>query len=97
MANANQRLGRDTRVGSHLHPLHQGMDENSPTWTWAAAAAWAKDEVDRLRASNDSVEHDPVSTAAIRGEIRALKRLLNEPNAIVQRQLAKSQAQPDTW
>ena len=73
------------------------MDENSPTWTWAAAAAWAKAEVERLRISNDSVEHDELATAAIRGEIRALKRLLNEPKAIVQKQLAMSQAQPDTW
>ena len=84
-------------MNSHVHPLHPGMNENSPTWTWAEAAAWAQSEIDKTRASNDSVELDPVQTAALRGEIRALKRLLNEPKRIVQAQLAKSQAQPDTW
>lgn len=73
------------------------MNETSPTWTWAEAAAWAQSEIDKRRAENDSLELDPVSTAALRGEVRALKRLLNEPKRIVQLQLAKSQAQPDTW
>ena len=97
MASADLRIGQEPQVRSHLHPLHQGMDENSPTWTWSAAADWAQREIERLRGSNDSMELDVGATAAIRGEIRALKRLLNEPKRIVQEQLAKSQAQPDTW
>ena len=54
---------------------------NEINLSWAAVATWAQSEMDRLRKQNDSTELDPVQTAALRGEIRALKRLIDLPAA----------------
>jgi hypothetical protein len=49
------------------------------TLTWAHVREWASKEIERLRQRNDSMELDREATCAIRGEIRALKRLLALP------------------
>ena len=51
------------------------------TDTWHKLRKWAEAELERARVRNDAVglsEHD---TAAIRGEIRMLKRFLDLPQA----------------
>ena len=47
--------------------------------TWLQVKSWAEDEIEKLRKRNDSVETPAHETQAIRGEIRALKRLLGLP------------------
>ena len=54
------------------------MNEFS-TLTWAHVREWAGKEIERLRQRNDSTELDHDQTCFIRGEIRALKRLLALP------------------
>ena len=72
------------------------MNEIS-TLTWPFVAAWAQSEIDRLRKQNDSVELGLEHTAAIRGEIRALKRLHDLPEAVARKNAAKSSAEASTW
>ena len=51
------------------------------TDTWHKLRKWAEAELERARVRNDAVglsEHD---TAALRGEIRMLKRFLDLPQA----------------
>lgn len=54
---------------------------NEINLSWAAVVTWSQTELDRLRKQNDSLEMDLVQTAALRGEIRALKRLIDLPAA----------------
>jgi hypothetical protein len=47
---------------------------------WAIVEAWAKKELELVRVKNDAVTLSPEETAAYRGEIRLLKRILDLPN-----------------
>lgn len=51
--------------------------------TWLFVSQHARSEIDRLREKNDSNKLDLVMTAEIRGQIKALKRLiaLGQPKA----------------
>lgn len=49
--------------------------------TWHQLRKWAEDQLRRAREKNDSVKLAPDDTAAIRGEIRLLKKFLDLPNA----------------
>ena len=60
------------------------MNELS-TLTWTGVVAWCETEIELLRKKNDSVELAPDQTAAVRGEIRALKRLLAQPKQVADR------------
>lgn len=53
------------------------IDFNSPAWH--GLRKWAEAELKRAREKNDSVECDDVKTAALRGEIRLLKKFLALP------------------
>jgi hypothetical protein len=53
--------------------------------TWKFIHAWAASELDAARKRNDSLSVSPERTAAIRGEIRTLKRLANLPDHISSR------------
>lgn len=49
--------------------------------TWHLLRKWAEEQLKRAREKNDSVTLDSAETAAMRGEIRILKRFLDLPNA----------------
>jgi hypothetical protein len=59
------------------------VNEIAPAWH--AILAWAKAEIDRLRQKNDLVGLSDAETNALRGEIRALKRLIDLPNEAARR------------
>lgn len=50
----------------------------SPTWIYVCDHI--NGEIQRLREKNDSVSADPIKTAVTRGEIKALKGLIDLPN-----------------
>lgn len=47
--------------------------------TWHQLRKWAQAELDKARARNDAVSLSPEDTAALRGEIRMLKKFLDLP------------------
>jgi hypothetical protein len=47
---------------------------------WAKVETWARKELEAARVKNDSTSLSPEETAAYRGEIRLLKRILDLPN-----------------
>ena len=49
--------------------------------TWHLLRKWAEEQLARAREKNDAVGLNDEDTAALRGEIRTLKRLLDLPNA----------------
>jgi hypothetical protein len=49
--------------------------------TWHRLRKWAEAQLELARAKNDAVGLSDTETAALRGEIRALKRFLDLPNA----------------
>lgn len=49
--------------------------------TWHQLRKWAEEELQKARAKNDAVGLSDIETAALRGEIRTLKRFLDLPNA----------------
>lgn len=51
---------------------------------WAVVRKAVETKLERLRLQNDSVEHGPTETAALRGEIRALKWLLRLPQEVAE-------------
>ncbi len=48
---------------------------------WHRVRKWAEAEIDRIRIKNDAVGLSVEETAALRGEIRVLKRLVGLPEA----------------
>ena len=51
------------------------------TDTWHQLRKWAETELERARVRNDAVGLSELDTAALRGEIRMLKRFLDLPQA----------------
>lgn len=49
--------------------------------TWHRLRKWAESELDKARTKNDAVGLSDIETAALRGEIRVLKRFLDLPKA----------------
>jgi len=49
--------------------------------TWHKLRKWAETELERARVRNDAVGLSELDTAALRGEIRMLKRFLDLPQA----------------
>lgn len=49
--------------------------------TWHQVRKWAEEQLRKTREKNDAVSLSDVDTAALRGEIRILKRFLDLPNA----------------
>lgn len=49
--------------------------------TWHQLRKWAETELGKARAKNDGLGLTDTDTAALRGEIRVLKRFLDLPNA----------------
>lgn len=49
--------------------------------TWHQLRKWADDQLRKAREKNDAVGLSDIETAALRGEIRMLKRFLDLPNA----------------
>lgn len=49
--------------------------------TWHRLRKWAEAELERARLKNDAVNLSDIETAALRGEIRTLKKFLDLPNA----------------
>lgn len=54
------------------------MDFSSSTWH--LARKWAEEQLRKAREKNDAVGLSETETAALRGEIRVLKRFLDLPN-----------------
>ena len=48
--------------------------------TWHQLRKWAEEQLRRAREKNDAVGLSDIETAALRGEIRLLKRFLDLPN-----------------
>lgn len=48
--------------------------------TWHTLRKWAESELDKARQKNDAVGLNETDTAALRGEIRMLKKFLDLPN-----------------
>lgn len=69
------------------------MNEFS-TLTWAHVQKWASEEIGRLRMRNDSIELTHDQTMTLRGEIRALKRLLALPEETTRKAQMASSALP---
>ena len=55
------------------------MDINFYSPDWHRVRKWAEAELERLRIKNDAVGLTEIETAALRGEIRATKKLLGLP------------------
>lgn len=53
------------------------VDFGSPAWH--QIKKWTQEELEKARLKNDAVL-DQIQTAALRGEIRLLKRILDLPN-----------------
>lgn len=49
--------------------------------TWHRLRKWAEAQLQTARVKNDAVGLSDIETAALRGEIRTLKRFLDLPNA----------------
>lgn len=49
--------------------------------SWHGVRQWAEDQLKRAREKNDSPKLTPDETAALRGEIRTYKKLLDLPKA----------------
>lgn len=56
------------------------FDKNSPTW--AFLMQWVEKNLDKLRIKNDIVSLEELQTAALRGEIKMLKRIKNIPEEL---------------
>ncbi len=52
---------------------------NLPPAEWSKVEAWANKELDSVRVKNDSIGLSAEETAAYRGEIRLLKRIIDLP------------------
>jgi hypothetical protein len=48
------------------------------TTTWQQVAAWLEEEIERMRDRNEDPKLSSESTATLRGEIRAYRRLLRQ-------------------
>lgn len=66
---------------------------NETQLNWPLVKQWAENEIVRLRERNDSVELDPTQTSVVRGEIRALKRLIALPKT----QAEQANPAPPGW
>lgn len=55
------------------------MDINFHSPDWHRVRKWAEAELERLRIKNDAVGLTDLETAALRGEIRAIKKLIGLP------------------
>jgi hypothetical protein len=55
------------------------MNFNSPEWH--VLRKWAEDQLRKCREKNDAVSLSELETAALRGEIRFIKRFLDLPDA----------------
>lgn len=53
------------------------IDFSNPVWY--RVREWAEQEIARVRVKNDALGLSPDETAALRGEIRALKKLIGLP------------------
>lgn len=62
--------------------------------SWAQVKQWAGEEIERLRQRNDSIDLTHEQTYVLRGEIRALKRLLALPEEAARKAQMASSAQP---
>ena len=56
------------------------MNFNSPQWH--VLKKWTEDQLKKAREKNDLISLNEVETAALRGEIRVLKRILDLPNEV---------------
>ena len=56
------------------------MDFNSPQWH--TLRKWAEEQLKKAREKNDAVAVSEIDTAALRGEIRVLKRILDLPQSV---------------
>lgn len=56
--------------------------QNYPTPTWGDVETYLRREIDARRARNDDPALDANATAALRGEILALKKLLGLPKQL---------------
>lgn len=54
-------------------------DINFHSPDWHRVRKWAEAELERLRIKNDAVGLTEIETAALRGEIRGIKKLLGLP------------------
>jgi hypothetical protein len=59
-----------------------------PPQEWEKVRNWVVQELDKVRAKNDAIGLAPDETAAYRGEIRLLKRILDLPNKATREQVA---------
>jgi hypothetical protein len=64
---------------AHISSKQRLLVTDFGTQTWKQIEVWARDQLDRTRNKNDAVELTADATAALRGEIRVLKRLLALP------------------
>ena len=56
------------------------MNPDFQSATWHQLRKWAEDQLKRAREKNDAIALSADETAALRGEIRILKRFLDLPN-----------------
>jgi hypothetical protein len=68
------------------------LDQSSGTWKFIKQ--WAEEELELARKRNDAISVSAEKTAAIRGEIKTLKRLANLPGTILSRDNRLNQSKP---
>ena len=56
------------------------IDFNSPQWH--VLRKWTEEQLSKAREKNDAVSMSEIDTAALRGEIRVLKRILDLPESV---------------
>ena len=64
------------------------QDFSNPSW--AQVKTYLEERIASLRQRNDAVELTEVQTAAVRGEIRALKLVLDLPQRAAQEAMARA-------
>jgi len=64
-------------VGTNRQADKGELETHSPTWL--VVKTWATEHIEKLRIKNDSPNNTEIQTAVYRGQIRALKNLLELP------------------
>ena len=63
------------QVQTDSKPDKGELEKHSPTWLYVET--WANENIEKLRIKNDSSNNNETQTAMIRGQIRALKNVLD--------------------
>lgn len=81
-------------MAENLRPKFM-IDINFHSPDWHRVRKWAETELERLRIKNDAVGLTDIETAALRGEIRAIKKLIGLPEVVARGVVVDPGGSPD--